>query len=246
MRRLLPALALALLSSPALAGAAPPSSPRDLAGIWVAGKALHTILERRSPHAAVAENVTISEGRLTWSNGHEASWRRIVRVEGPADRPVLITGPWEQENPAPKDLVHVPLRLERDAAGKVRSLTFLDAKLVEAHGQPWTRVDEPVSVWLNRRLLAGTYRDAQGRTWKFTPEGKAVWPGQSFSYEVSIDESEADCDYIFFSKPGEVGGTKRYGFRWQKGTLRLYSIAYPEDGAAPIHCEKMLTELKAL
>jgi hypothetical protein len=250
MRRLPVLLLLAILPPGAVAAAAPPPALREVAGIWVAGKALRTILDKRSPHAAVAESVTITpaasgaDGRLAWNDGHEASWRRIVRVEAPAaDRPVLITGPWEQETPSPKDLVPVPLRVERDAAGKVKALIFLDAHLVQAHGEPWTRIDEPVPAYLNRRLLAGSYRDAQGKAWSFSTGEKAVWPGQSFAYEVSIDESEADCDYIFFSKAGEVGGYKRYGFRWDQRTLRLYEIVYPEDGAAPIHCDRLIAEL---
>jgi len=75
-------------------------------------------------------------------------------------------------------------------------------------------------------------------------DGHAKWPDRSFAYEVSIDESEADCDYVFFDKADEVGGYKRYGFRWTKGTLRLYSIAYPRDGAAPIHCDRVIADLR--
>jgi len=225
--------------------AAPAPSLKDLSGIWTAGRNLETILAKRSPHAATPENVTVSEKRLEWTNGHEGSWRAIVRLDfTPPDRAVLVTGPWEEEHPKPVDLVRIPLRLERDAAGKVKNLTFLDGTLVEAHGQPWVRLDEPVPAYLNRRLLAGTYKDAKGKTWKFSPDSQATWPGQSFRYEISIDDSEADCDYLFYEKKGEVGGYKRYGFRWQKETLRLYEIAYPDDGAAPIHCGKLLTELK--
>ncbi|HEV8579974.1 MAG TPA: hypothetical protein VGX68_12945 [Thermoanaerobaculia bacterium] len=73
--------------------------------------------------------------------------------------------------------------------------------------------------------------------------GKAVWPDHTFRYEVSIDESEADCDYIFHPQKGEVGETKRYGFRWMNDRLRIYAITYPKDGAAPIHCDKLLAEL---
>jgi hypothetical protein len=243
-------LPLAMLAWGLPLEAAPPAL-HDLMGNWVAGKALRTILAKRSPHAAVAESVTITPavsgpgGRLAWSDGHEASWRTVLRLDASApDRIVLITGPWEQEAPKQADLVRTSLRLERDAAGKVKALTFLDDTLVQAKGEPWVHLDEPVPAYLNRRLLAGTYRDAQGRSWSFTPDGRAKWPDAAFAYEVSIDESEADCDYIFFAKEGEVGGTKRYGFRWANGRLRLYSIAYPEDGAAPIHCDQLLAELK--
>ena len=243
IRRFLSSLFLTALLPGGLLAA--PSALPDLTGTWVAGKALQTILAKRSPHAAVAESVTISADRLDWNDGHEASWRTILRREGSAsDRLVLVTGPWEEKKPASKALLRIPVRLERDAAGKVRTLTFLDSSLVQAKGEPWVRLDEPLPAYLNRHLLAGAYRDAHGKPWKLTPEGQAVWPDRSFSYEVSTDESEADCDYIFFSQEGEVGGYKRYGFRWEDGRLRLYSIAYPENGAAPIHCDRLIAELK--
>jgi hypothetical protein len=231
-------------------GAAPPPSLRDLTGTWVAGKALETILAKRSPHAAVAENVMIGPdcsgpgGGLSWSNGHETSWRAILDLDAAKpERMALITGPWEQGKPQPANLVRVPLHLERNAAGKVKTLTFLNDTLVQAKGEPWVHLDEPVPAYLNRRLLAGSYRDTKGRAWTFTADGKAKWPDRAFAYAISIDASEADCDYIFFAKQGEVGGTQRYGFRWENGRLRLYSIAYPENGAAPIHCDKLLAEL---
>jgi hypothetical protein len=113
-------LLLTLLVPSAAASAAPPPTLHDLAGIWVAGKALHIILEKRSPHAAVAESVTITpassgaSGRLDWNDGHEGSWRRIVGVETPPGRLILITGPWEQEAPGAKDLVRVFAELVAD------------------------------------------------------------------------------------------------------------------------------------
>lgn len=245
IRRALLLLIAVLVSRNLLVAATAAPSLQDLTGIWTAGRNLETILAKRSPHAATAESVTISGQRLAWSNGHEASWRAIVRLEStPPDRAVLVAGPWEEEHPKPVDQIRIPLRLERDPAGRVKTLSFLDGTLVEAHGQPWVRLDEPVPAYLNRRLLAGTYRDVQGKTWKFSPDGQAIWPGRSFRYEVSTDDSEADCDYLFHEKKGEVGGYKRYGFRWDQGTLRLYEIAYPDDGAAPIHCAKVIAELR--
>ena len=107
------------------------------------------------------------------------------------------------------------------------------------------RLDEPAAAYLNWQLLAGTYPDAKVRPWTFTADGHTTWPDRSFAYEVSIDESKADCDYVFFAQPGEVGGYRRYGFRRAKGTLRLYSIAYLKNGAAPIHCDKVIAELRS-
>jgi hypothetical protein len=241
---------LALLAILASGPAEEPADLRDLAGVWAHDAGLQTILAQRSPHAAVAENVTItassaSEGRLDWGNGHEASWRRIVKIESAAAKgeAVLVVAPWEMESPKPEDLARVAIRLDRDASGRVRSITFADKVLVAAYGQPWTPIEEPVAVYLNRKILAGTYRDGQGRTWTFTPEGRAVWPDRTFTYEISIDASETDCDYIFHPQKGEVGETKRYGFHWQDGRLRIYAIAYPEDGAAPIHCDALMAEL---
>lgn len=240
---------LTILASGA-AGDSAPADLRDLAGVWTPGAALQNILAKRSPHAAVAENVTITatsagEGRLDWSNGHEASWRRILKLESGStgNEAVLVVTSWEESSPKPADLVRVPLRLERDASGRVQSITFADEVLVAAPRQPWTRIEEPVAVYLNKKILAGTYHDATGNTWTFTPEGKAVWPDRTFAYEVSVDESEADCDYIFHPQKGEVGETKRYGFRWKDGRLSIYAIAYPKDGAAPIHCDRLMAEL---
>lgn len=241
---------VAVLALAPAAYAAPPPALQDLAGTWVAGKALQTILAKRSPHAAVAESVKITattrkSGRLDWNNTHEGSWRTVVGVEAGAvpDQAVLVTGAWEILAPKPAEQVRVPIRVQRNAAGKVEGLTFLSDVLVQAQNEPWTRLEEPVATYLNKKVLAGAYRDDRGRAWTFTPDGKAVWPNASFGYEVSIDDSEADCDYIAHPQKDEVGGYKRYGFLWRKGHLRLFSITYPKDGAAPIHCDKLLADL---
>ena len=238
------AFLLLLLVPAAVRAAAPPLTLQHLEGIWAPDQALKTVLEKRSPHATLVETVKIHGDRLDWGNGHEATWRRIVRIEtAKTGDTVLVTGPWEDANPQAADLQRVPFRVERDAAGFVKKLRFLDDTLVQTPREPWSQLEEPVETLINRRLLAGSYRDAQGRTWTFSPEGEATWPSESFSYQVSLDDSEADCDYIFFEKDGEVGGYRRYGFRWQGETLRIYEIAYPDD-AAPIHCTKVLADLK--
>lgn len=240
-----------LLAVPAVA-APPPADLHALAGHWVAGQGAEDDPRPAFPPRRRRRQRDNHPGRHRPGRvAHLERRPRGLLADDPAARffaagaAALITGPWEQETPKPAGLVRVHIRLERDAAGRVTSLAFLDGALVEAHGELWMRLDEPAAAYLNWQLLAGTYPDAKVRPWTFTADGHTTWPDRSFAYEVSIDESKADCDYVFFAQPGEVGGYRRYGFRRAKGTLRLYSIAYLKNGAAPIHCDKVIAELRS-
>ena len=81
----------------------------------------------------------------------------------------------------------------------------------------------------------GRYVDRKGKQYSFSKEGIASWPDRSFSYALSLDSSEAGCDYFQTDDPKEPGHRKRYGFKWNGDRLDLFAIVYDQD--IPIACE---------
>jgi hypothetical protein len=51
--------------------------------------------------------------------------------------------------------------------------------------------------WANRVIIAGDYTDAKGQKYAFQPEGRALFPGKTFDYKVSLDEVGSNYDYIY-------------------------------------------------
>ena len=77
-------------------------------------------------------------------------------------------------------------------------------------------------------MIAGNYKDEQGRTVIFEESGKAIWPDKTFKYVVGLDCYWTNSKFDYF----EVTGYKykgiypmRYGFEWRGNTLCIYEIA---------------------
>lgn len=99
----------------------------------------------------------------------------------------------------------------------------------------FVRLAAPLPAVINRAVLAGEYEDAAGRRYEFSDAGRATWPDGGFDYTISLDPSEACCEYFRHPDPKGVGGEMRYGYAWQAGRLEIFRVVYPEDGC-PISC----------
>jgi len=210
----------------------------QLDGQWVRKKYLDSLRSNRSQFSEQTENILISAktNRLSWTNYHEGSWRRILRIELSKNGYVLVVGQWEIDSPVPSEILQIPFKPTMDYQGKIVSIEFLDNSLASSKNEPFVRLSVPLEEYANELLLVGQYIDQKGKQYTFSKEGVASWPDRSFSYKLPLDSSEAGCDYFQTNDPKEPGNYKRYGFKWKGNRLDLFTIVYSRDDI-PIACE---------
>jgi len=210
---------------------------KEFEGIWARKKYVDSLTRAHSQFAEGPESVTIStkESRLYWTSYHERSWRHILDIEISGKTLFLVVGNWEVRSSEANEKLRVPFRERRDEAGKITAIEFLDSSLVSYKEEAFVKLDVPLEQYANNVLLAGTYKDDKGRTFTFSKDGVALWPGKSFPYKLTLDSSEAGCDYFQTEDRNEPGQRKRYGFQWKGKELQLFKIVYDRD--MPIQCE---------
>ena len=180
----------------------------------------------RSPSAAEKVEgpvaVTIRGDRVEVTDFHEGSWRVIQAVEERA----MVVSPLENPDGQGERL---PLVVTRDGHGAVATMR---AKLWPGVDVTLRRIDVDAETYARRVLLAGTYRDGTGLTYRFTEDGKlTIGSGAASPYRASLDTSEANCDYFV------LGKDERVGFEWKNGKLLLYKT-FEDPNGYPISCRK--------
>lgn len=237
MSRLLSALLAAALLAPC-AVAAPPGperslAPADLEGDWLSAKFLDAVRATRAPVGAPEPyGFTVKRHgngwRLVMTSFHEGYWRTLAGVEArPGGGYALVLGPMESEPKGPKELSRVPVAATWGAAGPETVTGVLRDD--EAGKIAFRRLPAPRERYLNRIVLAGTYRDEEGRRFVFDESGAATWPGEGFRYALNLDPSEAGCDYVTRPDRTQPNETRRYAFAWKDGALRLSHVVYDRD-----------------
>jgi len=142
-----------------------PLTVEQIDGHWVRKKYLDSLRSTRSPFTEAPESVSISakNNRLYWTNYHEGSWLRILRIEPSDNAYVLVVGQWEVESPAPNETLRGPFKPARDQAGKIVSIAFLDDSLARSKGESFIRLPLPLEEYANELLLVGRYVDRKGK-----------------------------------------------------------------------------------
>ena len=229
-------LAAALLAPCARAASAEPArslAPADLEGDWLSAKFLDAVRATRAPVGAPDPyGFTVKKHgngwRIAMTSFHEGYWRTLSGVEAkPGGGYALVLGPMESEPKGPKELTRVAVTVTWGAAGPETVTGALwDA---EAGKIAFRRLPAPRARYLNRIVLAGTYRDEEGRRFVFDESGEATWPGEGFRYELNLDPSEAGCDYVTRPDKTQPNETRRYAFAWKDGALRLSHVVYDRD-----------------
>jgi hypothetical protein len=197
-----------------------------LHGHWISARYADALASTRSPSAAEKVEapvaVTIKGDRAEVTDFHEGSWRVIKSVEERA----IVVSPLEAPDGKAERL---PLVVTRDAHGDIATMR---AKLWPDADVTLRRIDVDAETYARRVLLAGTYRDEKGVTYRFTEKGElTIGNGAARPYHASLDTSEACCDYFV------IGEEERVGFRWEQGKLLLFKIIEDPNGC-PISCEK--------
>ena len=188
--------------------------------------------------------MTIRGDRAQITTYHEASWRRILSV-GARE---IVASPLEDPDGTPE---HIPLAGSRS---RIYVALWPHTRVT------YRRIDTDPETYARRVVLAGTYKDAKGERYRFTETGEwTAGTAAPRNYHVSLDTSEACCDYFVVTQEGRVPSAEgpassaplgprpsslgplatdeRHGFRWKDGKLQLFRVILDPKGC-PISCAK--------
>lgn len=227
---------LFLLAASAFAQTAAPRKDRvflkDIEGIWINEQYLKVLGQVRSPHAAARKIpplvVAIKKEGRTWpivvTDFNKASMQVVLDIEpdaragawrlviGPADRPV-----------SSDEVKYVPFQGTRNAQGGFDRLRIAEPTFLKGKWGDFLPLPGELSPSINRVVIAGKYKDAQGRDWEFAESGEASWPDQKFFYELSVNDPGAGCDYLQTEDIREGDDKKRFGYAWNAGKLSIFA-----------------------
>lgn len=248
-RRVAAIFLIAVLAGPAAAqtpsGQAPPPVRKDrvflkdIEGIWINEAYLSVLSALKSPHAAAkkAAPVVIAirrEGRaypIVVTDFNKASLQAVLDIE-PDGKPGsyrLVVGA-DDKPMSGNDVRYIRFEASKNDQGKFDKLRFAEPDFMKGKWADYVPIAGELSPQLNRFVIAGKYNDDKGRPWVFSESGEATWPEQKFSYELSLNDPGASCDYLQ-AESAAKGGTdkkdlddkKRYGYGWKAGKLSIFA-----------------------
>jgi hypothetical protein len=219
----------------AASGTASPLAYDQLQGVWLNTSFQRALEESKSPGKALTDvpNVSFFEEdgvqvvfvNLGFREGITAPLENLRQGGGVLKNEELEIRP-------NADRSQLSLRLSGERGSK-ELMTF--RRLTSA---PLHSIDEEhdaVLAYLNKQLLAGTYRDKSGKTYQFTPDMKAVLPDGTFNYEFGLGGMFADCDGIYAVEGGT--GRQALGFAWKGQTLQLFRTKPDPENPDGMVCE---------
>jgi hypothetical protein len=215
----------------------------DLAGLWVAKDWADAVASTRAPHAAATKAkplaVNIQKEGRSWpilrTDFDRAILHRVIEVSpdgsGRKDGLRIVVAEKDNEAISAADVIALPIRAAKNIEGRVDAMEFADPTLSKKRMRAMVRVPEGLGPWVNTRVIAGAYTDAQGRRFEFTPDGQARLPDGTFEYEVSLAALGAACEYVELADDKAPGGRRRIGFAWKADTLQLLAATgtRPQD-----------------
>jgi len=205
---------------------------RELEGIWVNVKYLEALSGSRMPHATArkVQPVVIKIQReggtypIVVTNFDKATVQVVLEVE-PGEKPNLyrlVLGP-DNRPVSSAEVQYIWMRGARNADGKFDRLEMAEPTLMKGKWAEYLFSGDELASRLNRAVLAGRYKDANGKPWEFSDAGEAYWPEGTFKYEISFNDPRAGCEYLETEDlKATDGGRLRYGFAWRQGKLVLY------------------------
>lgn len=231
-----PAVLAAILCASVMAqNPSPPSRDRvyvhDVEGIWINEQYVKALAALRSPHAASKKTPPVviaikREGRafpIVVTDFNKATVQTVLDVE-PDAKPGsyrLVVGAGDRPMTS-KEVKYVYFQGTRNAGGKFERLRVAEIFLMKGRWADYTLVPDELSPYLNRLVLAGRYKDEQGRGWEFSESGEARWPDQKFVYELSLNDQGASCEYLQTEDLRDGADLKRFGYAWKNGKLFIY------------------------
>lgn len=211
-------VAAASLAFLALQGCDPKAVPLaqvlgPLEGDWIRSDTLETLARTRSPLAAesgevVAFTLARTKSGFDWTlypGFHESVLREItgaVREDGGIRLEHDYEGSVDRFSLAPD-----AIEWQHEEAGETSRTRFVPAR-------------PSLAALVNRVVLAGEYRDAEGRTYAFAEDGSAGWPDGAGRYTIPLDFDSEECDVFVLEREGR---TTTYAFRFEGARLLLFA-----------------------
>lgn len=204
---------------------------RDLEGIWVNQAYADALTKQKMPHAVAKkiEPIVIAirrEGRaypMVVTNFDKAAVQAVLDLE-PDNKPRsyrLVLAP--DDKPISSEKVkYLYFRGMPNADGKYDKLEMAEIFFKKGKWADYVRVGDAIGPFVNGAVITGRYSDGQGKTWEFSDTGEAYWPGETFHYELSLNDRRARCEYIEGEDLKAPDGKKRIGFAWKGDKLELY------------------------
>jgi hypothetical protein len=206
---------------------------RELEGTWISKPYLEALKASRAPHAAARKTPALvikiqKEGQsypILTTNFQSALLQFLLDVE-PGSKPGayrLVTAP-EDRAISSSEVTYINFRASRGASDKLEELAIAEPKFARGKYLTFVRLPDALDVTVNRLVIAGRYKDEQGRAYEFTESGDAVLPDRKFAYEISLDPRSATCELLQSNREREPQGSERIGFDSRDTTLRLFAV----------------------
>jgi hypothetical protein len=203
---------------------------KNVEGIWVSAAYLDALKATRSPHAAAKRSrplvITIKRDGMSYpyliTDFRSVALRALLDLEpfSPPGTMRLVTGPDNMPTNL-ADVIYVPFRGTRDASGNYQSLSVADPFLGKKKWADYQRLDGELNALINRHSIAGSYQDEQGGAWELGETGEASTPQETFHFELSLEGSDANCEFMEIEDTNAKDGKRRIGFAWRGGKLAL-------------------------
>ena len=220
---------------------------KDLEGLWVARDYVEALRATRMPIAAARKApplvVQIRKDKRSYpilrTDFTRAILLRVVEVE-PGAKPNefrLVTAADDSGPVNSSDVTYVPFRGTKNPDGGFTKLSVADPQLSRKRHREIVRFDEGLGPLVNGIVIAGDYRDEQGRTWAFSIAGEATLPDGKFNYEIALAPQAGSCELI--ESAGEetaAAPKKRIGFAWKGAQLHLFEVS--GTVGKDLHCAK--------
>ncbi len=218
---------------------------KDVAGLWVAADWLAAVEATRQPHAAAKKAsplvINIQQEGRSWpilrTDFSRAVLERVIEVE-PTEREDawrLVTARDDRGAVNSAEATYIPFTGTRAASGRFEALRFTEPSFAKRKPRAFVRVDDGLEVRINRAVIAGTYRDEQGRAWSFSEAGELNGPDGKAAYELSLAAAGAGCEFFEVADDVAPGGKRRTGYAWKAGKLSLFATR--GDKPASLRCE---------
>ena len=246
--RFVTVLLIAALAIPAAAQTPPAPTPavrkdrvflKDVEGIWINESYMSVLAALKSPHAAAKKTPPVviairREGRaypIVVTDFNKASLQAVLDIE-PDGKPGayrLVVGANDKPMSS-SDVKFIRFEATKNAQGKFDRLRFAEPDFMKGKWADYVPIAGELSPQLNRFVIAGKYGDEKGRTWIFSESGEATWPEQKFNYELSLNDPDANCDYLQSESAAKgaddhkgADDKKRYGYGWKAGKLSIFA-----------------------
>ncbi len=217
--------------------------PKDIEGTWIARSYAQKLASTRSPRAAGSANVATAikiqrDNRsypMLITNFQRAVLQAVIDVQ-PDKKPKSYRLAVAKEDTGvvyAGELSYIYFRGERGKDGVFKTLEIAEPHFSKRKFTTYVRLDGDLETYVNKAVIAGEFRDAQGGAYAFSETGEAVLPDRKFIYEVVLDPSAARCDLLVSHTEREPESKERIGFSWKGNTLQLFKAT---GAKAPLIC----------